>query len=44
MVNHGENLKKVHPIDTQGEGYIGDRRSFKYEIIEESGKYLYTSK
>ena len=34
MEVHGENLRKIHPIDSQGEGYIGDRKSFKYEIIE----------
>ena len=30
----GENLKIVHPIDLNGEGYLGIHHSFKYEIIE----------
>ena len=34
MEANGENLKKVHPINSNGEGYLGTHHSFKYEIIE----------
>ena len=34
MEAKGEKLNKIEPINSQGEGYIGVRHSFKYEIIE----------
>jgi len=30
----GENLRKVHPLNAQGIGYLGANKSFTYEILE----------